>query len=132
LQTYAPEFLVAYRILVADDQDDCRQAVVRSLYLPGLEVTTASNGSQALRLLLATRFDLTVLDVHMPTLTGIQVLQALRHSGQRIPSILMTGHPSTAIETAALELGASTILRKPVPTEVLRIMVEKIIREVTP
>lgn len=121
---------MAYRILVADDQDDCRQAVVQSLHLPGVEVVTAADGSQALRLLLATRVDLTVLDVHMPTLTGLQVLQALQQAGQRVPSILMTGHPSTAIETAALELGASTILRKPVPTEVLRIMVEKIIREV--
>lgn len=123
---------MAFRILVADDQDDCRQAVVSCLHLPGLEVMTAADGSQALRLLLDTRFDLTVLDVHMPTLTGIQVLEALRQAGHRVPSILMTGHPSTAIETAALELGASTILRKPVPTEVLRIMVEKIIREVQP
>ena len=121
---------MAFRILVADDQDDCLQAVVSSLHLPGLEVMTAADGSQALRLLLATRFDLTVRDVHMPTLTGIQVLEALHQTGHRVPSILMTGHPSTAIETAALELGASTILRKPVPTEVLRIMVEKIIREV--
>ncbi|MAW60998.1 MAG: hypothetical protein CMJ94_09195 [Planctomycetes bacterium] len=123
---------MAFRILVADDQDDCRQAVVRCLHLPGLEVRTAADGSEALRLLLAKRFDLTVLDVHMPTLTGIQVLAALQQAGHRVPSILMTGHPSTAIETAALELGASTILRKPVPTEVLRIMVEKIIREVQP
>ena len=61
----------------------------------------------------------------MPTLLG-----SAQQAGHRVPSILMTGHPSTAIETAALELGASTILRKPVPTEVLRIMVEKIIREV--
>lgn len=123
---------MAFRILVADDQDDCRQAVAGSLHLPGFEIQTAADGSQALRLLLATRFDLTVLDVHMPTLTGIQVLDAMRQAGLRVPSILMTGHPSTAIETAALELGASTILRKPVPAEILRITVEQIYREVQP
>jgi len=117
---------MAFRILIADDQVDCLQAVALSLHRPGIEVLTAKDGSQALRMLLGDRFDLTVLDVHMPALTGIQVLEGLRSAGHLVPSILMTGHPSTSIETAALELGASTILRKPVPAEILRIMVEQI------
>jgi two-component system, OmpR family, response regulator len=118
---------MVFRILVADDQDDCRQAIVQTLHRPGFEVLTAADGSQALRLLLQTTFDLTVLDVHMPSLTGIQILGHLKCAGVIVPSILMTGNPSTAIETAALELGAITMLRKPVPTEILRITVEQII-----
>jgi DNA-binding response OmpR family regulator len=118
---------MVFRILVADDQDDCRQAIVQTLYRPGFEVLTAADGSQALRLLLEVSFDLTVLDVHMPSLTGIQILDHLKSAGMQVPSILMTGNPSTAIETAALELGAITMLRKPVPTEILRITVEQII-----
>ncbi len=118
---------MVFRILVADDQDDCRQAIVQTLHRPGFEVLTAADGSQALRLLLQTTFDLTVLDVHMPSLTGIQILGHLKSAGVIVPSILMTGNPSTAIETAALELGAITMLRKPVPTEILRITVEQII-----
>ncbi len=118
---------MAFRILVADDQDDCRQAIVQTLHRPGFEVLTAADGSQALRLLLQSSFDLTVLDVHMPSLTGIQILDHLKSAGLQVPSILMTGNPSTAIETAALELGAITMLRKPVPTEILRITVEQII-----
>ena len=118
---------MVFRILVADDQDDCRQAIVQTLHRPGFEVLTAADGSQALRLLLQTTFDLTVLDVHMPSLTGIQILGHLKCAGVIVPSILMTGNPSTAIETAALELGAIPMLRKPVPTEILRITVEQII-----
>ncbi len=118
---------MVFRILVADDQDDCRQAIVQTLHRPGFEVFTAADGSQALRLLLQSSFDLSVLDVHMPSLTGIQVLDHLKNAGVQVPSILMTGNPSTAIETAAFELGAITMLRKPVPTEILRITVEQII-----
>jgi DNA-binding response OmpR family regulator len=118
---------MVFRILVADDQEDCRQAVVQCLHRPGFQVFTAATGSQALRLLLQDHFDLTVLDVHMPSLTGIQILSHLRQAGLNVPSILMTGNPSTALETAALELGAITMLRKPVPTEILRITVEQII-----
>ncbi len=117
-----------FRILIADDQEDCRQAVVSSLQAPGVEIRTACSGSEALRLLLASRFDLSVMDVHMPFLTGIEILSHLRQAGLKTPAILMTGNPTAAIEAAALELGALSMLHKPVPIEILRITVEQIIQ----
>ena len=65
----------------------------------------------------------------MPGLTGLEVMDQLRLMGQRVPSILMTGNPSREIEMAALELGAITMLRKPIPGDMLRIVVERVISQ---
>jgi two-component system sensor histidine kinase RpfC len=116
-----------YRILVADDQDESLRAVVALLRGLDVHIEVASSGSDALRQLLAARFDLSLLDMHMPGLTGLEVMSQLRTMGQTVPSILMTGNPSREIEIAALELGAVTMLRKPIPGEMLRIVVEQVI-----
>ena len=116
-----------YRILVADDQVESLQAVVALLRGLDAQVEVAYSGSEALRQLLAARFDLSLLDMHMPGLTGLEVMGQLRQMGQLPPSILMTGNPSREIELAALEMGAVTMLRKPIPGEMLRIVVEQVI-----
>ena len=120
---------MSFRILVADDQDDSLKAVVALLRCLNARIETAQSGSDALRLLLEHRYDLSLLDMHMPGLTGLEVMDQLRLMGQRVPSILMTGNPSREIEMAALELGAITMLRKPIPGEMLRIVVERVISQ---
>ena len=121
--------MTSFRILVADDQDDSLKAVVALLRSLNARIETAQSGSDALRLLLEGRYDLSLLDMHMPGLTGLEVMDQLRLMGQRVPSILMTGNPSREIEIAALELGAITMLRKPIPGEMLRIVVERVISQ---
>ncbi len=123
-----------YRILVADDNLDSRRVLQALLVGAGFDVELAEDGSQALQRLLAhpEAFDLSLLDVHMPTLTGLEVLAQMQALGTVVPSILMTGHPSRAIESAALEAGARTILRKPITAEILRITVRQVIREIRP
>lgn len=123
---------MTFRILVADDSDASRQALSLLLSHHGFEVESAPDGSEALRLLLESSFDLSLLDVHMPQLTGLQVLNALRQAGRQVPSILMTGHPSSSIEMAAMEAGAVAMLRKPIPAEVLRILVQQVVHRQPP
>lgn len=115
-----------YRILIADDQQEQLAAVVA--LLRGLDVTIeiATDGGQALQCLLNGPFDLSLLDMHMPGLTGLEVLGQLQQAGQLVPSILMTGNPSREIEMAAMDLGVITMLHKPIPAEVLRITVQRI------
>ena len=74
-------------------------------------------------MLLNNQFDLSLLDMHMPGLTGLEVIGQLKQNGHHVPSILMTGQPSRDIELAAIELGVLTMLRKPIPAEVLRLTV---------
>jgi two-component system sensor histidine kinase RpfC len=115
-----------YRILIADDQQDQLRAVVA--LLRGLDVTIeiATDGGQALKCLLDGPFDLSLLDMHMPGLTGLEVVGQMKQAGQLVPSILMTGNPSREIEMAAMDLGVITMLHKPIPAEVLRITVQRI------
>ncbi len=117
---------MTYRILVADDQDDQLRAVVALLKGLDVRVAMARSGAEALQQLLDARYDLSLLDMHMPGLTGLEVLGQLQQAGQLVPSILMTGNPSREIELAAMELGVITMLKKPIPAEVLRITVQRI------
>lgn len=118
---------MAFRILVADDSEASREALVLCLARSGFEVETAADGSDALQRLLRSDFDVSLLDVHMPMLTGLEVLGAMRQAGRDVPSILMTGHPSSALELAAMEAGALAMLRKPIPTEILRLTIRRIV-----
>ena len=120
---------MAFRILIADDSRPNLEALAALLGGSGFVVEVAKDGSIALQRLLEERFDLSLLDMHMPALTGIQVLSHLRQTGMAVPSILMTGHPSRAIEAAALEAGAIALLRKPIPAEILRITVRRVVGE---
>lgn len=115
------------RVLVADDSEPNLQAMLALLEQSGLEVVVARDGSLALRRLLEESFDLSLLDVHMPQLTGIQVLATLRQVGRPVPSILMTGNPSCSLELAAMEAGAVAMLRKPIPAEVLRATIQHVL-----
>lgn len=115
------------RILIADDDLSCSSAVQLLLERAGFVTSVAPDGGTALRMLLEDLFDLTLLDVHMPELTGIEVLRQLRAHSRPVPSILMTGHPSRAIEAAALELGALSLLTKPIQPPVLRLTIEQVV-----
>ena len=117
---------MTYRILVADDQDDQLRAVVALLQGLDVRIEMATTGADALRQLLETRYDLSLLDMHMPGLTGLEVIGQVKQAGHLVPSILMTGNPSREIELAAMELGVITMLKKPIPAELLRITVQRI------
>lgn len=74
-------------ILIADDQDDARQALVALLQgMLDARIEVARDGSEALRQLLDQPFDLSLLDVHMPGLTGLEVLDQLKQAGSAVPS----------------------------------------------
>lgn len=114
-----------YRILVADDHSSSRAALAALLEQCGFVIDVAEDGRQALSLMQRQAFDLSLLDMHMPLLTGLQVLSQIQAFGLDVPSILMTGHPTRAMEAAALEAGALAFLRKPIPGEVLKVTLER-------
>ena len=65
-----------------------------------------------------------LLDQHMPIVTGLELLQQLRTAGHEIPVALMTGSPSAELTRRALELGAATVLDKPLTEQVLLRFIE--------
>ena len=85
--TIAPEGL---RVLVVDDEEYITDLVAVGLRFVGFEVETASDGRDAMAKLAATTPDLVVLDISMPELDGLEVLQRMRRDGINVPVIFLT------------------------------------------
>ncbi len=118
-------------VLVADDDPQMRRLVRAVLERDGMQVTEAADGLDALDLLGQRRIDLVVLDMDMPRLDGIGVLEELGHSVQtaQIPVIVLTAR-SDETEARALDLGAQDYLTKPVRPTALTARVKAVLRRV--
>jgi two-component system response regulator MprA len=101
------------RILLVDDDRALRDAVGRALRLEGHEVIVASDGREALRMLVAETVDLVVLDVAMPGMSGIEVCRRLRVAGDRASVLMLTARDSVGDRVEGLDAGADDYLVKP-------------------
>ena len=106
-------------ILFADDDKVLRDAIRLVLKGDGYSVRTARNGEEALALFAARRPDLLLLDVMMPRLGGIQVLERIRETDPLVPVLFFTAMPSDAGLVRALGLGADDYIDKARPPEEL-------------
>jgi class 3 adenylate cyclase len=103
------------RLLIVDDNEVNRDILTRWLRKQGHTVTAAVSGPQALTLLQATPVDLLLLDLVMPEMTGFQVLQRLRATGDlgRLPVIMISALEDVDGVARCIELGAEDYLTKP-------------------
>jgi len=102
------------KILLADDHDDNRRLVARLLTSLGLEVLSASNGKEAIELCIKYKPVLTLLDIQMPEMDGIQALQKLRELGCTSPIYALTANAMSHEITQYLALGFDGHLKKPI------------------
>jgi MinD-like ATPase involved in chromosome partitioning or flagellar assembly/PleD family two-component response regulator len=102
-------------ILVVDDNPTNCDLLSRQLKRQGYTVTTATNASQALRLLKAVPYDLILLDVIMPEVDGLELLQQLKQDDRfnHIPAIAISALETIDIAVKCIELGAEDYLQKP-------------------
>jgi sigma-B regulation protein RsbU (phosphoserine phosphatase) len=110
-------------LLVVDDNEDNRDILSARLNQLGYaNVATASGGRQALEMLERTAFDLVLLDVMMPDLSGIQVLEALREKGRlaSLPVIMVSAASEQESVIRCIELGAEDYLVKPANVTMLK------------
>ena len=109
------------RILVVDDNADNRELLSRRLQKKGYETACASSGKLALELLEEQSFDLVLLDIMMPEISGIEVLQIVRENNSMadLPVIMATAKDSSEDMVHALELGANDYVIKPIDFPVL-------------
>ena len=103
-------------LLVVDDSDTNREALSRRLQQKGYAVTGAAGGPEALALVAKGVYDLVLLDVEMPGMSGFEVLSSLRahHSEIDLPVIMVTARTEGADIVEAFRLGANDYLTKPV------------------
>jgi DNA-binding NtrC family response regulator len=101
------------RVLFADDEASLQEFMRTELPRLGHEVTVVPDGKAALKVLEKDRFDVAILDLRMPGLDGIQVLEQLKQIAPDTEAVMMTGHGSMESAVEALRLGACNYLRKP-------------------
>lgn len=100
------------KILIADDDPQMIRALRITLAARGYDVTTASDGTAALDAAIRSHPDLVVLDLGMPGLTGIEVIQALRGWTQ-VPILVVSGRSESWDKVEALDAGADDYVTKP-------------------
>jgi two-component system OmpR family response regulator len=119
-------------LLIVDDEPFLREAVAASLRFLGFEVTTAENGTGALRLARDRPFDLVVLDVMLPDTDGFEVVARLRRDGLRVPVIFLTARDTQADKVNGLTIGGDDYLTKPFGLEELAARIRTVLRRTRP
>ena len=102
----------APRILVVEDEQAIRELITLTLEVEGYQVFTAGNGMEAFERFSTEKPDLVVLDLMMPTISGLEVLQELRQ-GSAVPVLIVSALASEDNRVRGLELGADDYLVKP-------------------
>lgn len=108
-----------YSILIADDDRHSRDALRDIIQPEGFETLLASSGEEAVDIVLGRPIHLVVLDMHMPTLTGLETLRLVRQINDRLPAILVTGDPSDRLVRQAIQAQFYSVIPKPVSKHLL-------------
>lgn len=107
------------KVLLVDDEEEFVSALAERLDIRGIESRVATDGEQALEILESQSFDVIVLDVIMPGISGLEVLQRLKEQQNKAAIILLTGHGSTREGLEGMRMGAFDYLMKPLDIDEL-------------
>lgn len=117
------------RILLAEDERSLSKALIKIFELNNYSVDAVYNGEDALEYLSADNYDVVVLDIMMPKLDGIAVLQKLREQGNEIPVLMLTAKSEIDDKVLGLDSGANDYLTKPFDTKELLARLRAITRQ---
>jgi DNA-binding NtrC family response regulator len=117
------------RILVIDDEADIRESLELLLTGEGFHVSLAARAVEGLEMFSRSSFDLVLLDLMMPDLTGIETLTEIRKKDTTTPVFLLTAYGSIEVAVEALKAGANDYFSKPWDNEKLLIEIERMIAQ---
>ena len=116
------------RLLLVEDDKALGEGLRLGLRQEGYTVDWLQDGASAVHALLSETFDLLVLDLGLPRLSGIQVLQQLRKSGSALPVLILTARDATEDRIAGLDAGADDYLIKPFDLDELKARLRALLR----
>jgi two-component system alkaline phosphatase synthesis response regulator PhoP len=116
-------------ILLVEDEEHLQDALKLNLELEGYEVTTAGDGSAALKAVENEYFDLIIMDVMMPEMDGISATESIRIRKNEVPILILSAKNTSSDRVLGLKKGADDYLTKPFNLEELLLRVEKLIEK---
>jgi two-component system alkaline phosphatase synthesis response regulator PhoP len=116
-------------ILLVEDEENLHEALKLNLELEGYGVVSAYDGAAALKAVQNEYFDLMILDVMLPEMDGINVIETIRLQNTEIPILVLSAKNSSADRVLGLKKGADDYLTKPFNLEELLLRVQKLIEK---
>jgi two-component system, OmpR family, response regulator CpxR len=120
--------LAEHRLLIIDDDVRLSEMLVEYLAPEGIELTAVASGVAGLRSAQRENFDLIILDVMLPGLSGFDVLKQLRETGAKTPVLMLTARGDDVDRIIGLDLGADDYLSKPFNPRELLARIKAILR----
>ncbi|KPV53817.1 hypothetical protein SE17_07385 [Kouleothrix aurantiaca] len=111
-------------IIIAEDEDDVREFLTRAIQraAPAAKISAATDGSEALAIVLERGCDLIISDQRMPYMTGVELLNAVREHGYTFPFIIISA--DVTVEQMLQDAGVSAFFYKPLSMRQIREIVE--------
>ncbi len=107
------------RLLIVDDEVEFLEALAERLAMRDFDVATVTGGEEALERARTSEYDLALVDLRMPGMSGQEVLETLKKEHPHMEVIILTGHGTVDLAVEGLRAGAYTFLQKPCSSEQL-------------
>lgn len=114
-----------FNILIIDDEEAMRDSCRQALSVEGNRIEVAEDGVRGLAMLEKESFDLVILDLKMPGLSGMEVLKKIKEQDTEIVVVVITGYATIEFAVEAMRVGAYDFIPKPFAPERLRVVVER-------
>lgn len=115
------------RVLIVEDEPRIAQFLAKGLRADGHDIVVAEDGDVGLFLATEEAFDIVILDLKLPGISGLEVLRAIRAQHAYLAVIVLTGKDDPAVRRACLAAGASGFMAKPLRFEKLRAAVSSLL-----
>lgn len=116
------------RILVVEDELDLQEAIAEGLRIEGYAVDTCSNGEDAYELAYVENYDLIILDLNLPKMEGLKVLEKIRQENKELKVIILSARSSINDKVKGLDIGANDYLTKPFAFAELEARIRNLLR----
>lgn len=116
-------------ILLVEDEENLHEALKLNLELEGYEVSSAYDGLSAVKAVQQEYFDLVILDIMLPGMDGLTVLESIRIQHNEVPILILSAKNSSSDRVTGLKKGADDYLTKPFNLEELMLRVYKLIQK---
>ncbi len=121
--------LTSGRVLIVEDDPVFANSVLRLLAMAKIDAASALTGLEALARLKVETFDLALVDINLPDMTGHQVIQSIKEADLNLHTIVVSGETEINVAILALRLGALDFVRKPIEPDMLLHVVRRALKQ---